>query len=305
MKKYSFVLLVVAPAVLLAAFIYSSNRPKPQNDSAKTAEVPAALAQELSTKSVAASVSIAAGKSSSATNGDSRLALSSSSSSLSSSSLSSSLSSAASSRPAPYSYPRVAPQEAIAKFLQDMDESALPKIDLPSLKKDEDFDYKNAAPEQLQQKALEGDAVAAFSYAETVKNGIFQFRRASIREKKSWNPADVKADIVEMRDFYMLALQGGVRQAAVALSAFYAEPTVGNRVESLAWRKISFAVGESAQWDCLRDSTSCTVKEFNNLNGAEFFSICIHNGYYLCPPAMHQAAAAVALDYMHNYQYSQ
>lgn len=304
MKKYSFVLLVVAPTVFLAAFIYSSNRPKPQNDSAKAAEVHAALAQELSAERVAASASVAAGKSSAAIDGDSRLALSSSSS-LSSSSLSSSLLSAASSRPAPYSYPRVAPQETIAKFLQDMDESALPKIDLPSLKKDEDFDYKKATPEQLKQKALEGDAVAAFSYAEAVKNGIFQFRSASIREKKSWDPADIKADIVEMRDFYMLALQGGVRQAAVALSAFYAEPALRSRVESLAWRKISFAVGESAQWDCLRDSTSCTVKEFNNLNGAEFFSICIHNGYYLCPPAMHQAAAALALDYMHNYQYSQ
>lgn len=302
MKRYSFVLLVVAPTLLLAIFVYSGNRPKLHNDTAINAEAAAPLTQELASGSVAVNESSAEVSSIDATNDLS--SLSSLSSLPSSSSLSSSNSFSSSISSAPYSYPRVEPRETIGKFLQDMDESALPKIDLPGLKRDEGFDYKNATPEQLKQKAVVGDAVAAFHYAETIKNRILSFRDAQNREKNYWNPEEGKAEIAEMRDFYMHALQGGVKQAAMALSSAYSRLPLIDRIEALAWRKISFAIGESKQWDCLRDSTSCTVKEFNDLNGTEFFAVCIANDYYQCSPAIHQAASVMALDYMHNYQFS-
>lgn len=201
MKRYSFVLLVVAPTLLLAIFVYSSNRPKLHNDAAMATKTPAPLTRELAVGSIAASESSAVVSSMASAESLSSVASSTSFSSSHSSSVSS----------APYSSSEIGSEEIVGEVFPDAEESASPKIDLPALKTDAAFDYKNAAPEQLKQAAVADKSVSVFTYVEAIQNKIFSFKDANNREKIYRDSEEGMPEVAEMRDYYMQALQDDVK----------------------------------------------------------------------------------------------
>lgn len=196
---------------------------------------------------------------------------------------------------------RVAPHEAIAHFLTAMDHSPLPKIILPKPSFDASFNYSKASSEELKVKAQAGDAQAAFRYADDV----YQHRvlhvfddsssaRGSNREKR-------EAALIEAREFYIRAFRGGIKRAANTLSQIYAQRS---RVESLTWKKISFAVGESETYNCLRNSTICTVKDFNNMNRDELFYPCIDHNLDNCSGEDQEDSSLLALQYSDSWDFA-
>jgi hypothetical protein len=205
----------------------------------------------------------------------------------------------------PFSFPRVYPPEQIGHFLKSMDETALPKMQLPLAKRDEFFDYDQATVAELKAKALSGDAFAALRYANYIASRVLR-----IPNEKGWsrledNPQKITAGLAEMREFYVRAMQGGLSEGALALSREYASNYLwGNTEESLAWRKVSFALGESEVYDCVRDSTTCTVKDYNNLLMDSRFSPCVANARDNCSPELYEDATLLAMQYVHSFEFA-
>ena len=144
---------------------------------------------------------------------------------------------------------RVEALPEIVNFLNQLDNAIIPKIYLPDPKRDFSFDYRKSTPSEFKNKALDGDPYAAYSYAEyLIKNKV---RSATDSGAYAYEPDSKKriAAMDEAREFYIRAFRGGISSTADVLSRLYADPKRdGNRVESLAWRKISFAVGESQRY---------------------------------------------------------
>lgn len=198
------------------------------------------------------------------------------------------------------SYPRVDPSEQIKHFLHAMDETAVPKVATRDVKRDELFDYDKAAPEELKARALNGDPYAALDYAKYVsRNQVWVMDE---RGQHIPNPDKRKRDEAaqEVREFLVRAMSGGLMEAPIALSRIYSGPWM-YQVEALAWRKIAFAMGESERFDCLRDSTTCVVKDFNNLHRDEFFYPCVSMAYDQCSQATYEDATLLALQYLNSF----
>lgn len=227
------------------------------------------------------------------------------SSSISSVSSANTLSSAATSSLNSLSGERVSPLLEIAYFLRQLDNAAIPKIYLPTPRRDPYFNYFKAKPAEFKEKALAGDAYAAYTYAEyVVKNGV---RTATDKGTYSYEPDQKKRELAmaEAREFYVRAFRGGIASVADVLSRLYANPAHGNRIESLAWRKISFAVGESQKYDCLRNSTTCFVKDFNYLNRLELFYPCLSSAMGdSCTQNEYDTAMMLALEYADSLEFA-
>jgi hypothetical protein len=220
-------------------------------------------------------------------------------------SLDSSVQSSYSSSIRPLSFPRVDPSVQAAHFLKSMDEGGLPKMQLPKLQKDLSFNYIDASAAQLKAKALQGDAYAAYMYGKYIRENSLRISIDGYKFRYESDPAKRNATVKEMREFYVRAMAGGVKEAAYELSYEYSLSSPwGNKLESLAWRKISFAVGESKVWDCLRDSTTCFVKEFNTLNSDEYFFPCVSRAIDNCKPENYQDATLLALQYAHSLEFA-
>ncbi len=213
-------------------------------------------------------------------------------------------SSAASSRKS-LSGERVSPLSEIAYFLRQLDNASIPKIYLPAPRRDSMFDYGKRKPAELKDKALAGDPYAAYMYAEyVVKNGV---RTATDKDTYSYESDQKKRElaITEAREFYVRAFRGGIPSVAEVLSRLYADSVHGNRIESLAWRKISFAVGESQKYDCLRNSTTCVVKDFNNLNRLELFYPCLSSAAGdSCAQREYEQAMTLAFQYADSLEFA-
>lgn len=229
----------------------------------------------------------------------------SSSSATAASSLGNSSISSASSSLRPLSFPRVDPPEHIDHFLKSMDETAVPKMQLPKVKKDETFDYAQATVAQLKERALAGDAYAALYYANYIASNVLRIPAPKGGFMFEFNSQKQAAGLAEMREFYVRAMQGGLREAAFALSReYYAGGPWFNAEESLAWRKISFALGERETFDCVRDSTLCTVKDYNDLmRDAQFFP-CVGNARDNCSPELYQDATLLAMQYVYSADFA-
>ncbi len=185
-----------------------------------------------------------------------------------------------------------------------MDENALAERSLTPVERDPYFEYENATPEQLKQKALSGDPFASLDYAKTLSSKLSTNPKIARAEIKDYLTKQ-EGELLEMREFYLRALNGGVQSAAYELSRWYHVSRLwSNKVESLAWRMISFSVGESKQWDCLRDSTICSVKEFNNKNRDEFFFPCVAQARDTCTPENYQDAALLAVQYVDSTDFA-
>ena len=214
-------------------------------------------------------------------------------------------SSLATSSPNSLSGTRVNAAPEIANFLRQMDSVVIPTLYLPTPSRDLNFDDKNAKPEELSNKAQQGDPYAAYSYADyIVKNGV---RTVTDSGAYAYTLDSKKriAAMNEAREFYIRALRGGIKSAADVLSRLYASSLRGgNRVESLAWRKISFAIGESERYDCLRNSEICVVKDFNNLNRLEFFYPCLSSAGESCTQDDYDKALRLALMYADSLEYA-
>lgn len=198
------------------------------------------------------------------------------------------------------SYPRVDPSEQIKHFLNAMDETAVPKVATREVKREALFDYAKATPEELKARALNGDPYAALDYANYVR--LHSLWVKNERDIYEYNP-DRRlrmAALQEMREFYVRAMSGGLRSAATMLSLEYSRLDI-YQVESLAWRKIAFAMGESERFDCLRDSTTCYVKDFNNLNMDEFFYPCVRRAQDQCNKTAYEDATLLALQYLNSF----
>ncbi|RYY76964.1 MAG: hypothetical protein EOO52_05595 [Gammaproteobacteria bacterium] len=193
----------------------------------------------------------------------------------------------------------------IANFLHQMDSVKIPTIILPTPERDPNFDYKNAKPEELREKALLHDPYAAYLYAEyIVKSGV---RTTTDTGSFAYNPNKEKraAAMQNAREFYVRAFRGGIVSAADTISRLYLWGTYGgNKVESLAWRKISFAVGESQRYDCLRNSETCVVKDFNDLNRVELFYPCLTSSGDRCRPEEYNKAMELASLYADSLEFA-
>lgn len=200
---------------------------------------------------------------------------------------------------------RVSALPEIEYFLRQMDNAFIPKIYLPTPRRDTRFDYAKAKPAELRDKALASDPYAAYMYAEyVVKNGV---RTVTDNGTHSYESDHKKREIAmaEAREFYVRAFRGGIPSVADVLSRLYANPLQGNRIESLAWRKISFAVGESQKYDCLRNSTTCVVKDFNNLNRLELFYPCLSSSMGdSCTQNEYDTAMMLALQYADSLEFA-
>lgn len=201
---------------------------------------------------------------------------------------------------------RVDPLPEIAFFLRQLDNAAIPKITLPTPKRDFQFNYGKAKPAELKEKALADDPYAAYFYAEyLIKNGV-----RTITDKGDYSyEADHKKRILTMdeaRKFYIRGFRGGIASIAEVLSRLYAHPSRGgNRIESLAWRKISFAVGEGQRYECLRNSTTCVVKDFNNLNRLELFYPCLSASEGdSCTQNDYDTAMMLAMEYVDSFDFA-
>lgn len=201
---------------------------------------------------------------------------------------------------------QINPLPEIEYFLRKMDEALIPKIYLPAPQRDPNFNYFKAKPAEFKEKALAGDPYAAYGYAEyIVKNGV---RTLTDRGSYSYESDQKKRELAmaEAREFYVRAFRGGIASAADALSRLYPNPIHGgSRTESLAWRKISFAVGESQRYDCLRNSTTCVVKDFNSLNRLELFYPCLSssNGDS-CTQSEYEQAMMLAFQYADSLEFA-
>lgn len=193
----------------------------------------------------------------------------------------------------------------IVNFLSQIDSVKIPKIILPTPQRDPYFDYKNSNPEQLKEKALLDDPYAAYLYAEyIVKSGV---RTTTDTGSFAYSPDKDKraAATHQAREFYIRAFRGGIVSAADTLSRLYIWGAFGgNKVESLAWRKISFAAGESERYDCLRNSETCVVKDFNNLNRREFFYPCLTSSGDRCLLKDYEKAMELAVMYADSFEYA-
>ena len=199
---------------------------------------------------------------------------------------------------------RVDPLPEIANFLRQLDSLVIPKIYLPSPKRDFGFDYGKAKPSELRDKALAGDPYAAYFYAEyLVKNNVRTVTDTGAYAYDSDYKKRAYA-MAEAREFYIRGFRGGIASIADVLSRLYASSRGGNRVESLAWRKISFAVGEGERYDCLRNSTTCVVKDFNNLNRLEFFYPCLSSFGDSCTQNDYDTAMLLALQYADSLEFA-
>lgn len=200
---------------------------------------------------------------------------------------------------------RVDPLPEIANFLRQLDSAALPPINLPNPKRNFGFDYAKAKPSELRQKALEDDPYAAYFYAEhLIKSSV---RTATDKGDYAYELDHTKRALAldEAREFYIRGFRGGIASIADVLSRLYANPARGgNRVEALAWRKISFAVGESQRYNCLRNSTICVVKDFNNLNRLEIFYPCLSATGDSCSQIEYDNAMVLALEYADSLEYA-
>lgn len=227
------------------------------------------------------------------------------SSSIGSASSENALSSSAASRLKSLSGEPVSPLPEIEYFLRQMDNAFIPKMHLPTPRRDTRFDYFKAKPAELRDKALADDPYAAYMYAEyVVKMGV---RTITDNGTYSYESDHKKREIAmaEAREFYVRALRGGIPSVADVLSRLYANPLQGNRIESLAWRKISFAVGESQKYDCLRNSTTCVVKDFNNLNRLELFYPCLSSSMGdSCTQNEYDTAMILALQYADSLEFA-
>lgn len=198
---------------------------------------------------------------------------------------------------------RVDPLPEIANFLHQLDSVVIPKIYLPSPRRDYAYDYGKAKPPELRDKAVAGDAYAAYFYAEyLVKNNVRAVTDAGVYAYDADNKKRLSA-MDEAREFYIRGFRGGIASIADVLSRLYAGRG-GNRVESLAWRKISFAVGESERYDCLRNSTTCFVKDFNNMNRLEFFYPCLSSSGDSCTQNDYDTAMVLALQYADSLEFA-
>lgn len=198
---------------------------------------------------------------------------------------------------------RVDPLPEIANFLRQLDSVVIPTIYLPSPRRDYNFDYGKAKPSELKEKAVAGDPYAAYFYAEyIVKNNVRNVTDAGVYAYDANNKK--RADAMdEAREFYIRGFRGGIASIADVLSRLYAGRG-SNRIESLAWRKISFAVGESQRYDCLRNSTTCVVKDFNNINRLEFFYPCLSNSGDSCTQNDYDTAMVLALQYADSLEFA-
>lgn len=227
------------------------------------------------------------------------------SSSISSASSANTLSFSAASSLKSLSGKRVSPLLEIEHFLHKMDEAVIPKIYLPTPQRDPHFNYFKANPAELKDKALAGDPYAAYSYAEyVVKNGV---RTLTDKDTYSYESDQKKRELAmaEAREFYVRAFRGGIVSVAGVLSRLYANPAHGNRIESLAWRKISFAVGESERYNCLRNSTTCIVRDFNYLNRLELFYPCLSGAAGdSCVQSEYEQAMVLAFQYADSLEFA-
>lgn len=201
---------------------------------------------------------------------------------------------------------RVDPLPEIANFLRQLDSVIVPKIYLPIPKREFGFDYAKAEPSELRERALKGDPYAAYFYAEyVVKNNV---RTVSDTTGAYVYEGDYKkrvSGMTEAREFYIRGLRGGIASLADVLSRLYATSLRGgNRVESLAWRKVSFAIGEGERYNCLRNSTTCVVKDFNNLNRLEFFYPCLSYTGDSCTQSDYEAAMVLAAQYADSLEFA-
>lgn len=200
---------------------------------------------------------------------------------------------------------RVDPLSEVAFFLRQMDNANVPRLYLPTPKQNANFNYAKATPVELKDQALAGDPFAAYRYAEIVVQ-----QRVRVKNDKggfAYNPEVKKRDAAmgEAREFYVRALQGGIKSAATVLSKFYEDTTHGgSRIESLAWHKIAFALGESERYDCLRNSTTCAVKDFNNLNRVEYFYPCLTSSGDGCTQEEYDAAMLLAFQYADSLEFA-
>jgi hypothetical protein len=200
---------------------------------------------------------------------------------------------------------RVSPLSEITYFLGKMDEAIIPKIYLPTPQRDPSFNYFKGKPSEFREKALAGDPYAAYSYAEfIVRNGV---RTLTDKGTYAYESDQKKRELAmaEAREFYVRALRGGIASVADVLSRLYVSPVYGDRIESLAWRKISFAVGESERYNCLRNSTTCVVKDFNNLNRLELFYPCLSSAKGdSCAQSEYEQAMTRAFQYADSLEFA-
>jgi hypothetical protein len=191
----------------------------------------------------------------------------------------------------------------IIYFLNQLDKVVIPKIYLPEAKRDPSFNYLENKASVIRDKALDGDPYAAYIYADyVVKNNV---KRATDDGTYSYEP-NLKKRIASMdlaREFYIRAFRGGLSSAADEISRLYIKQD-GSRIESLAWRKISFAVGESERYECLRNSTLCVVKDFNNLNRLEYFYPCLSRSGDSCTQNEYDIAMMLALEYADSFDFA-
>lgn len=200
---------------------------------------------------------------------------------------------------------RVDPLPEIAHFLRQMDNANIPKIYLPVPKLSGKINYEKAHPSELKDQALAGDPYAAYRYAEYVVKR--QVRTVTDKGDYAYEP-DIKkrnSAMNEAREFYVRGFRGGIKSIANVLSKLYEDPSRGgSRIESLAWRRIAFAVGESERYDCLRDSTTCYVKDFNNLNRLENFYPCLSASGESCTQEEYDAAMVLAFQYADSLEFA-
>jgi len=200
---------------------------------------------------------------------------------------------------------RVEALPEIVNFLNQLDNAIIPKIYLPDPKRDSSFDYRKGSVAAFKAKALDGDPYAAYIYAEhAVKNKVRSITDAGTYSyEQNFNKRVAGMD--EAREFYIRAFKGGLKLAANDLSQLFANSrNEGDRIESLAWRKISFAVGEGERFDCLRNSTLCVVKDFNNLNRLEYFYPCLSSAGDSCTQSEYDTAMTLALQYADSLDFA-
>ncbi|GGY87239.1 hypothetical protein GCM10011613_35540 [Cellvibrio zantedeschiae] len=152
---------------------------------------------------------------------------------------------------------------------------------------------------------MSGDPYAAYRYADYIVER--DVRKYTDKGNYAYETDHEKRDLAmsEAREFYIRGFRGGIASIAQVLSRLYADQAHGgNRAESLAWRRISFAVGESQRYECLRNSTTCFVKDFNNLNRPELFYPCLSAAGDSCTQEEYDTGMQLAFQYADSLEFA-
>lgn len=201
----------------------------------------------------------------------------------------------------------IEPLPPIHDLLEGIYKYPLPEFDFTSQpyinsNVDLNFDYTHALASMLEEKILIGDSIAATTLAFRIKSQLLE----KIEIDPSFKDGDEAHQMIKsLRRLFIVAAKTGSHEAAKELSNLYAMPMPWHdNVESITWLRASYAAGAFGWTDCLKDSTKCTVKEFNSLNDPDRFYSCVKSAEWSpCTPDQFEQAAQRLDEYIKTYNF--